>query len=118
MSDTTLFKHITLKLRHDLSPDEIREKGKELAGVHRSASEAEQRKKEQDARIKAEIEQLKTRAGSLSEQINNGYEIRETDCEERYNASARRIDVYRCDDERFVSSRDLTPLERQSTLNF
>jgi hypothetical protein len=72
-------KTFTQYLKYTFTDPEINEAAKDLARAAQTRSNLEQRKKEVDASLKAEIEAQNSIVGHLSSSINNGYEYRDID---------------------------------------
>lgn len=96
-----------------LSPDEVRVYGQDLAKENASRDESEERKKEIDAQLKAEIESHSTKALSLARKINNGYEYRDVKCHELKDYRRGIVTIMRQDTNEIVSERAMTAEERQ-----
>lgn len=109
-------KEMTKNLKCMLTPDETRTYGMELARANASKDEAEERKKEVDAQLKAEIESHSTRALNLARKINNGYEYRDVKCSMAFDWEANSVTVTRTDTDEVIELRAMTEDERQTTL--
>jgi hypothetical protein len=67
-------------LKYEFSDAEITDAAKELARAAQQRASLEQRKKEVDSQLKADIEAQNSIVGRLSSYINTGYEYRDIDC--------------------------------------
>lgn len=66
-------------LKYEFSDTEIADAARDLATANRKRSSLEQRKKEVDSAIKAEIEEQNSIIGRLSQLIGTGFEYRDID---------------------------------------
>jgi hypothetical protein len=103
-------------LKCTLTPDETRIYGQDLAKENASRDEAEERKKEIDAQLKAEIESHSTKALSLARKINNGYEYRDVKCEIIHDYREGTVTTTRLDTKENVEHRVMTAEERQTKM--
>lgn len=106
-------KIITKNLQCRLTPEEYVTFGQELARANASAEEVEERKKQVDAQLKAEIESHATRALSLSRTINNGYVYRDVTCTQRFDYRTNTVTTIRGDLLIVIDTRAMTEAERQ-----
>ena len=109
-------KELTRNLKWTLTQDEVRTYGVELARANASKDEAEERKKEVDAQLKAEIESHSTRSLNLARKINNGYEYRDVKCLVEYDYDKNMVQIVRTDTQEIVETRAMTEDERQTSL--
>lgn len=116
MSNQNGNRKVTRNLKCILTPDEVRGYGQELAKANACKDDAEQRKKEVDAQLKAEIESHETRGLSLARKINNGYEYRDVECETRFDVKKATARTYRMDTNELIEERAMTPDELQTKL--
>lgn len=112
----TIKERVTLSLRCQLTPDELRERGDRLAELldERDRIDADlvmarQRAKSEHAAIEPEL-------GDLRSQIKTRHELREVDCEVRFDFSDGKAYTVRTDTGEIVRSRALTHDERQGNL--
>lgn len=110
-------KKLTRNLKCILTEDETRLYGMDLARSNASKDESEERKKEVDAQLKAEIESHSTRALNLARKINNGYEYRDVECVTDLNFTKNSATVTRLDTGEVVEKRAMTDDERQTGLD-
>ena len=110
-------KPLTRNLKCMLTQDETRTYGIELARENAAKDEAEERKKEVDAQLKAEIESHSTRALSIARKINNGYEYRDVECTLDCNYTKNSATIRRTDTGEVIETRAMTQEERQMGLN-
>lgn len=106
-------KKLTRNLRWILTRDEVHAYGQELARANASKDEAEERKKEVDAQLKAEIESHSTRALNLARKINNGYEYRDVECRLDFDYKKNSVAIVRLDTMETIETRAMTDDERQ-----
>jgi hypothetical protein len=109
-------KKITRNLKCILTEDETRIYGMDLARSNASKDESEERKKEVDAQLKAEIESHSTRALNLARKINNGYEYRDVECLTEFDFTKNSATITRVDTGEVVEKRAMTDDERQAGL--
>ena len=110
-------KELTRNLKCVLTPDEVRTYGMELARANANKDEAEERKKEVDAQLKADIESHSTRALNLARKINNGYEYRDVKCFVEFDYLKNTASVIRLDLNELVETRAMTDDEHQTSLS-
>lgn len=110
-------KKLSRNLKCTLTPDEVRTYGMELARANAARDEAEERKKEVDAQLKAEIESHQTRGLNLARKINNGYEYRDVECEMDGNYKTNTVMIRRLDTNEIIETRAMTDEERQTHLS-
>lgn len=103
-------------LRCEFSEDEQREMGLELAREGAAEEEAEERKKEIDSQLKADIEKHHTAAAAIRRRLNNGYEYRDVPVTITRDFNAGTYSEVRDDLEFEIESRTLTAEERQIPL--
>ena len=102
------------KCRFDLTDEEKMELGQRAARELQSLQQAEESKKEIDAQLKGTIEGHRAQALSFSRTLNNGYEYRDAECDERFDWESGMVIVTRCDTGERVDARPMTTEERQS----
>jgi hypothetical protein len=117
MSESNGYKKLTKNLKCILSEDETRKYGMELARANANKDEAEERKKEVDAQLKAEIESHSTRALNLARKINNGYEYRDVECLMQFDYPKNSVRIERQDTYEIIETRSMTDEERQTSLS-
>lgn len=110
--DRIAMKRVTVQVRFDLTDDQIRRKGLELARTNQEIVDAEVQKAAQVSHYKGVIEGLKTKECDVRQCINNGYEMRGVTCEEMYNLTTEQVDIVRLDTGETVSSRTPSNEER------
>ena len=106
-------KIMTKNLQCRLTPEEYMTFGQELARANAEAEAAEERKKQVDAQLKAEIESHATRVLSLCRTINNGYVYRDVTCSQRFDYRTNTITTIRGDLLTVIDTRAMTEAERQ-----
>lgn len=111
--DTSRQKTLTRNIRCVLTRDEVHAYGQELARSNASKDEVEERKKEVDAQLKAEIESHSTRALYLARKINNGYEYRDVECQVQFDYMKNSAVTIRLDTMETIETRAMTDEERQ-----
>jgi translation initiation factor IF-1 len=71
---------ITRDLKHEFTPDELRELGAALARANKAVEELEDTKKNENARITGVLREASLRVSQYAWKINCGYEMRSTEC--------------------------------------
>lgn len=111
-------KNPTEYLKYEYSDTEIAEAARDLATANRKRTSLEQRKKEVDAAIKAEIEEQNSIIGRLSQLIGTGFEYR--DIEVRIvldTPESGKKTIYRIDTGEEVAVKTMTDADRQMMLD-
>lgn len=104
-------------LRWDFSDDEKLRMGLELARENEEATAVEERKKEVDSQLKAEIDSHVTKGQSLSRKINNGYEYRDIPVTITKDLNTNTYSEVRDDTGECLVERALSAEERQAKLD-
>ena len=105
-------------LKYDFSDTEIADAARDLATANRKRSSLEQRKKEVDSAIKAEIEEQNSIIGRLSQLIGTGFEYRDIEvriCLDTPEPGKKTI--YRIDTGEEVAVKPMTESEKQMSLD-
>lgn len=109
----------TMNLRYDFTPDEIRERGRELAALVRDLCQLEDNRKQSMAAFKEEHEVLQTRLKALSRQVDSGYEMRDVECAVQWNSPEPcKKTIVRLDTGEQVAIMPMTQDELQEEFNF
>ena len=104
-------------LKYTFSDAEINDAAKDLARAAQQRSNLEQRKKEVDASLKADIEAQNSIVARLSSYINTGYEYRDIECRvELDTPEAGKKRIVRLDTEEEVKVVAMTDADRQLSL--
>lgn len=105
-------------LRYDFTDTEIAEAARDLATANRKRSSLEQRKKEVDAAIKAEIEEQNSIIGRLSQLIGTGFEYRDIEVRiELDTPEPGKKRIVRLDTGEEVAVKAMTESEKQMSLD-
>jgi hypothetical protein len=99
-----------------LTEDEIKQRGKDLAKTHQDIVEVERHKKEINDDFKAKLSALVASACSLSRAISNGYEYREVECNWAYFWEKGEKHMVRIDTGEVVEIRKISEYERQDRM--
>lgn len=67
-------------LRHDFTDVELSSMGRELAQVHKRVATLTKEKEDVVSAIKAKVTAAENRAANLAQSLNEGYEMRPTEC--------------------------------------
>ena len=106
-----------LFLRCNFSEEEMKQLSLELARAAQEETEAEEEKKATMAQFAESIASCKAKVSSLARKINNGYEMRNVECEVRLDdPSAGMATVVRLDTGETSKVRQMTAEEMQPTL--
>lgn len=100
-----------------LTQKELLDIGQEMARSQRLLNDAEGRKAEVAAQIKAEIEGFRNTISDLAMKISQRYEYRTVDCEIVKDFEGNRVDVVRLDNGEVIETRAMTAEERQTVLD-
>lgn len=101
-----------------LTPAEVAAKSRELARLVQDKNAKEEERTQAAQQFSADIKDMVKRQNELARQIDNGQEWRDIDVEEVKNYETKTVDIVRKDTNEIVSSRGMTPEERQETLQF
>jgi hypothetical protein len=105
-------------LKYEFSDAEITDAAKELARAAQQRASLEQRKKEVDSQLKADIEAQNSIVGRLSSYINTGYEYRDIECRiELDTPEAGKKRVVRVDNGEEVKVVPMTDADKQTCLD-
>ena len=96
-----------------LTEDELNAKRDELAKCAAELNKTEQEKAEASSRFGGQVKKIRYRITELADHITSRREYRETACEERPDYDKNIVEVYRKDTDELVSSRVMSPEERQ-----
>lgn len=114
MGKETFFQQLPVQL----TEEELKQRGKDLAKTHQDISEVERHKKEINDDFKAKLSALDATTGTLSRAISNGYEYREVECEWAYFWEKGEKHMIRLDTGETVEIRKIEQWERQASSNF
>jgi hypothetical protein len=95
---------------------ELRDMGKKLAGMTSRIRQMEEDKKAEAAEFTATIRRLEQEIGELSYKIEQGCEERLADCRVHMDYNSGNVAYFREDTGELVTSRSMTPEERQTSL--
>lgn len=109
-------KEITQHLKCELTEDEIKEYGAELARKYSEITDLEDQKKSITSDFKARIDAANSDAGILARKIQNGYEFRDVFCEIQYIDDEKVVQTVRQDTGEIIKTRPMTPEEMQRDL--
>lgn len=115
LSDTKTNK-LKESLKCILTEEEKLEAGMQLAMANAGVTEKEAEVKKFTSQAKAEIAAYDATISKLSGMIQNGYEYRKVDCEERMFPEEKRIEWIRLDTGEVYKTRPMTPDELQEKL--
>jgi len=102
-------------LRCDLTPDEQRVKGLDLAQQEKDIYDLNQQKKLSADDFKEKIELATRRMTGCAQVLRQGYEYRPIECEEIYDYSTGTVRLIRKDTRIIVHERPMQEVERQMT---
>lgn len=91
--------------------------GRELAKEGGLLIDSKERKKDVDDQLKSEITGHEMKVQSICRKVNNGYEYRDIDCEEKHNFAQGVVTITRLDTGEMVKERAMTEDERQKDLD-
>lgn len=111
-------KKFTQPLPCILTPEELEATAKELAEQVVLKNEIEEKKKSVSQSYKESIDDLKIKIEQLSETIIRRTKEKNIQCHEEYNPISKRMDCYRDDTGKVITSRDLTVEELQKEFAF
>jgi hypothetical protein len=103
-------------IKYVFSQEEKEQMANDMALALSEKESAEQRLKEIQKQIKAEIEAFQTKISTLSKHYSNGYTYQNTDCEVEYDFSSKTVRTFRADSGEFVSSRPMKANEFQADI--
>lgn len=109
---------LTEKLACDLTPEEIRLRGKEAARLTRAIAKIEIKAKHKASEYKEEIKRLRKQHERLTEEIHTEQEYRDVQIEERKDWTAQRVETIRLDTDEVINTRPMTPQELQRPIPF
>ncbi len=101
------------RIEVDITEDEARQRGEELARIVKDIERVEAEKKASNADLKKRIDALDARKAELAEVIRTGREDREVEVFNARNESRCLIETCRADDGEIIESRPMTATERQ-----
>lgn len=105
-------------LRYEFTDAEIADAARDLATANRKRSSLEQRKKEVDSAIKAEIEEQNSIIGRLSQLIGTGFEYRDIEVRIQLDTpEPGKKTIYRIDTGEEVAVKAMTESEKQMSLD-
>jgi len=108
---------IKLDLRHTFSDKEINTLGRELGATLQRVEKLEEEKAELSADFTAKIKREKLDLHDTSRKIQNGYELREIECQIRYNEpEVGKKTTIRTDTVKTVRVEAMTEAEKQEEL--
>jgi hypothetical protein len=103
--------------KYTFTDAEITDAAKELARAAQQRASLEQRKKEVDSQLKADIEAQNSIVGRLSSYINTGYEYRDIECRVELDTPEEgKKRIVRLDTEEEVKVVPMTDMDRQMRL--
>lgn len=108
-------RNVVLELRCDLTLEEQRLKGVQLAEQEHKIAELEDKMKLQNEIIKKEIKAITTALGENSQEIRQGWELRQVKCQMTYDYSRATVVTVRIDSGEVVDERAMNQDERQTT---
>ncbi len=108
-------KKIQRSLRCELTHDEQRVKGLEMAEAVSVAGELEKEKAASAKDFKDKIESHLGRAGTLAQELRQGWVSRPVECEQIMDYKEGKVLIRRCDDKSTIEERAMTEEERQVT---
>ena len=102
--------------KHTFTEDEKREISTELAHCVSELSQKEDEKKAIMSDLKSQIDSLASRTNGLATKLNNGYEMRNIECEIERDYDAHVIRFFRLDTGELVRTRKMTSDDVEGTL--
>jgi hypothetical protein len=109
-------KRVTKELPCQLTEEEKRLRGRELASEVRKKLKLEDERKASAAEFKERKEEIDGTIVRLSNVVNSGIEPRQIECEERPNYHDRTVEIWRLDLEEQAGSRPMEPHELQAEI--
>lgn len=103
----------TRQLPVALTQQELLDRGERVADIQRQLDDAEAALKAYKSAHKSQVEGLDATRRHLSHEIRHKQEIRQVEVDIRKNWDEARVETWRCDTGELVSSRPMTPSERQ-----
>ena len=103
-------------LKCELTDDELRENGIILARANGKIIELEAQKKKFNDQIKADISSAEAEISRLSTILQNGYEFRQVEVEEKQDFEEKKIFVIRLDTGEEIRSRNMGPEDLQENM--
>jgi hypothetical protein len=103
-------------IKYVFSEEEMAEMAGKMAQAFSEKEAAEQRLKEIQKQIKAEIEACQTQISTLSRHYNTGHAYRNCECVVEYHFSEKQVRIYRADTGELVSSRVMKADEFQADM--
>lgn len=107
---------LTRRLPVELTEDERRAKGDELARAVGERADVDVARKEAAASFKEQLEIVDDRISLLSEELRSGSEQRDVEVREEFDRSRYSVNIIRCDTDRIVEVRPATEEDRQRGL--
>ena len=107
----------TERLPCELTDDEVRAKGEQIAQLIGEIQDAEVAMKAQAEEAKDNIKGLKARTSALSSEVRTRREYRSVEVRESFDWGNRRVEVIRLDTGEVIRTRETTEAERQLHLS-
>lgn len=108
-------KHSRL-LEVKLTKKEVSEYAEKLAQSCVTRIETEAEKKEVTGNYNAQLKNINKDISALSEAIQNGYEERDVECDERVNGEKNIVEIIRLDTQEVIDARDIEQDDIQENL--
>ena len=108
-------RNVVLELRCDLTLEEQRLKGVQLAEQEHKIAELENKMKLSNQVIKEEIKEITTALSKNTQEIRQGWEFRQVKCQMTYDYSRATVVTVRIDSGEVVDERAMNQDERQTT---
>ena len=109
-------RNTTESLKCILTDDEIRRYGIAQARANAEIATAEEELQSVKSQYKSRVDAATATRNDMAKRINNGYEFRQVDCQERWNYGSNIITVFRTDTYETVSRRTMSREEMQRKL--
>lgn len=116
VSNRVLRETKVLELRCDLTDEEIRKRGEELANQHQRIAELEEHKRQVAKEFKGKIDEHRTTANDLAKEIAQRATYREVETKLWLDIDAGMAELVRLDTGEVYHRRPLRPDERQGRL--
>lgn len=107
-----------ISARHDFTEAEIGELGKKLAGLTAHKTRTEEEKKVVVGQWSMKVKEIQGEIASVSANLTNGYEMRDTECEVQFDWKSGKKTYVRVLDRKVIETRNVTDPERQQHLKF
>lgn len=107
---------MTRHLKCILTEEELKKAGEEMAKAYTDLESEQDGLKAAQAQFKARIAALEAQIGLSANKIQNGYEFRQVECENREFGLS--IETYRIDTGEVIEIRPMTKDEKQRKFNF